>query len=421
VVDVSGRVLPAAAASVLAGILGASLLALGADATLRDTLVIIGLALGGSAVAALLAVTCLRALRARSLGLHVAVVALSATVTMAAGVALAAWAMFLSGHDAAVLEMVLVVSSGMAAALGIATGAWYGRQLAAVERLAAGLADGTTAVPEPDGSHVAEINQLHRRLVDSADALAVARARQASLERSRREFVAWASHDLRSPIAAIRAMAESLEDGVVDDPADRAHCYRAIRDESLRLGGLVDDLFELSRLESGTPPSDHALAPAGALVAEVVDAIQPAAAAGAINVVNLVSAQDAAVPAADMRRTLRNLLDNAVRHTRTGGSVVIDGDVVDDTLRLSVTDECGGIPPEEIGRVFDVAFRGDTARRRDTAGGGLGLTIAKGLVERHGGRISVANRGGGCRFSIALPVPASGPLTGQPSVAELAD
>jgi signal transduction histidine kinase len=420
VVDVSGRVVPAAAASVLAGILGAGLLALGADATLLDTLVIIGLALGGSAAAALLAIACLRALRARSLGLHVAVVALSATVTMAAGVALAAWAMFLSGHDAAVLEMVLAVSSGMAAALGIATGAWYGRQLAAVERLAAGLADGAPAVPEPDGSHVAEIDQLHRRLVDSAEALAAARARQASLERSRREFVAWASHDLRSPIAAIRAMAESLEDGVVDDPADQAHCYRAIRDESLRLGGLVDDLFELSRLESGTPASDHALAPAGELVAEVVDVIQPAAAAGAINVVNLVSA-DAEVPAADMRRTLRNLLDNAVRHTGPGGSVVIDGDVVDDTLRLSVTDECGGIPPGEIGRVFEVAFRGDTARRRDTAGGGLGLTIAKGLVERHGGRISVANRGRGCRFSIALPAPAGGALADRPSVAELAD
>ncbi len=393
-----------ATASIAAGLAGAGVLAIGASATLHDSLVIVGLGLASSAVTAAVALLGLRVLRARSLGLHVAVIAVAAVATTAAGVALASWTMLLSGHDAAVVEMVLAVSSGTAGAVGIVTGAWYGRQLSDVEMLAADLAQGTVPTRPPAGTQVAEIAELRRRLVDSASARDDARAGQAALEQSRREFVTWVSHDLRSPIAAIRAMAESLEDGLVDEPGGQARYHRAIREETIRLGGLVDDLFELARLESGTPPTDDTVAPAAELIAETVDVIRPTAAARAVNLVTLADVGPVPVPAADVRRVLRNLLDNAVRHTQPGGSVVIDGDVVGAILHLSVTDECGGIPPHELGRVFEPAFRGDAARRRDTAGGGLGLAIAKGLVEGRGGAIVVANRGLGCRFALSLPV-----------------
>jgi signal transduction histidine kinase len=394
-----------AIASVLAGLAGATLLALGASATLHDTLVILTFALAGSAVAGAVALLGLWALRNRSLGLQVAVVAVAASATMAAGVVLAARTMFLAGHDAAVLGMMLAAGAGTASALGIVAGGRFRRQLADVETVAAHLADQSGGAPPAPRTQAAEIALLRQRLVDSAAAVDAARARQEALEQSRREFVAWASHDLRGPIATIRATAEMLEDDLVDGPADRARYHRAIRDESIRLGALVDDLFELARLESGTPSADQTTAPIADVVSDTVEVLQPAAAARGVNVVDLVDAGDALVRVTDFGRVLRNLLDNAVRHTRPGGSVVIDGEVLDGALLLSITDECGGIPAEDLERVFDVGFRGDAARRRDTGGAGLGLAIASGLVARQGGRIVAANRGHGCRFTVHLPLP----------------
>jgi signal transduction histidine kinase len=110
------------------------------------------------------------------------------------------------------------------------------------------------------------------------------------------------------------------------------------------------------------------------------------------------------VPASDLRRVLHNLLDNAVRHTRQGGTIVIDGELLGQIAQLAVTDECGGIPEADLARVFDVAFRGDNARTRDNCGGGLGLAIAKGLLEAHRGSIQIANEASGCRFTLRLPV-----------------
>jgi signal transduction histidine kinase len=103
---------------------------------------------------------------------------------------------------------------------------------------------------------------------------------------------------------------------------------------------------------------------------------------------------------------LHNLLDNAIRHTPSGGRVVVESLVEPDGAVLAVIDECGGIPDDDLDRVFDVAFRGDAARSRDDRGGGLGLAIAKGLVEAQAGSIDVANHAGGCRFTVRLPLPA---------------
>ncbi len=109
------------------------------------------------------------------------------------------------------------------------------------------------------------------------------------------------------------------------------------------------------------------------------------------------------VPAIDVMQALRNLLDNAVRHTRSGGVIVLEGHTDADAIVLSVLDECGGIPDTDIDRVFDTAFRGDAARGRDGRGGGLGLAIARGLVEAHAGQIDVLNHKLGCQFSIRMP------------------
>ena len=183
-----------------------------------------------------------------------------------------------------------------------------------------------------------------------------------------------------------------------------ARYHRAIAHESERLGSLVDDLFELSRLASGTEPLDQPFVPFSELVADVLaGVVAPAAVAGVV-VRSPDDPPSVLVPAQDVRRVLRNLLDNAIRHSPHGGHVVLEAEDDGTVLTVCVSDECGGIPESDLVRVFDVAFRGDASRGRDHGGGGLGLAIAKGLVEGREGTIDVANRTHGCRFTVHLPV-----------------
>lgn len=240
------------------------------------------------------------------------------------------------------------------------------------------------------------------------------RERERAAEDARRQLVAWVSHDLRTPLAGIRAMTEALADRVVTDPADVADYAHQIRAESLRLSAMVDDLFEMSRIHAGavTPP----LMPVAVtdVVRAAVASVRPVAEASGV----LVRVERPAVgetnvivhgAAAELVRVVRNLLGNAVRHTPADGEVVVSSGTDATEVWLRVDDSCGGIPEADLSRVFDVAYRGSSSRDSaydslgGPAGAGLGLAIARGLVEAHSGRIKVANRGPGCRFEVRLP------------------
>ena len=201
------------------------------------------------------------------------------------------------------------------------------------------------------------------------------------------------------------ATAQAIDDGIVDDPATMGRYHHQIRGDAERLTTLVDDLFELSRIHSGALRLDRRRVP----LADVVDdALTGAQAVAHLKGVEL-DVRTGELPAVEIApvelgRVLHNLLDNAIRHTPAGGRVVVTTEVGGGEATLSVLDQCGGIPEPDLGRVFDVAFRGDTARSKDGRGGGLGLAIARGLVEAHDGRIDVANAHAGCRFTVHLPV-----------------
>nr|WP_205379312.1 HAMP domain-containing sensor histidine kinase [Streptomyces sp. SID7805] len=356
----------------------------------------------GAGAVGLLGALALRILRRRSVAVSLAVVAAVAVSAMLAGTLAVAWAMFLSSHDLAVVTMVVA----MAAAVSLATALLLGRQVVRRCRELLGAARsfgerGTFTAPLVPAP--AELAALSDELSRTSERLAASRGRERALETSRRELVAWISHDLRTPLAGLRAMAEALEDGVVADPA---RYHRQMCTEVDRLNSMVGDLFELSRIHAGA----LSLSPARMSLHDLVgDALAGADALAREHGVRLAGEDVVPLPVEvdgkEMTRVLSNLLVNAIRHTPADGTVAIAAERRADSVVLSVTDACGGIPEEDLPRVFDTGWRG-TAARTPPSGAGLGLAIVRGIVEAHAGRADVRNVSGGCRFELTLPAPA---------------
>ncbi|MEH1016577.1 ATP-binding protein [Micromonospora sp. CPCC 206060] len=338
---------------------------------MRDLALIFGMALGAALGVGLAGALLLRLLRRRSITVHICAL-LAVTVTaVVAGVAVVAEAMFLSPHD---LEVVLITVAA-AATVSLGVGWLFGRRLAA----AAVWAD-------------------------------QARERERQLEKGRRDLVAWVSHDLRTPLAGLRAMAEALEDRVVRDPETVDEYHRRIRVETDRMTRLVDDLFELSRINAGALRLSLSRVPLGDVVSDALAGTAPLAAARRIRLVAAESGWPVVTASEpELARVVANLLLNAVRYTPEDGTVRVDAGQERDGAWFSVADTCGGIPETDLPRLFDVAFRGEPARTPRRGGGsgggsgGLGLAIVRGLVEAHGGRVDVQNTGDGCRFVVRLP------------------
>jgi signal transduction histidine kinase len=251
-----------------------------------------------------------------------------------------------------------------------------------------------------------ELLELAEELQAAAGRLDEAKTKERALEAARRELVAWVSHDLRTPLAGIRAMTEALEDGIVDDPDTVARYHRSLRRETDRLAEMVDDLFELSRIHAGALTLKMEQVSLADLISDSVSAADPIARAKGVTLEGRVASApplDLSVP--EMSRALRNLLENAIRHTPADGTVSVEMGVSNGRAVVSISDQCGGIPEEQIVRVFDTGFRGEAARSPgDEPRAGLGLAIARGIVEAHRGEVSVENAGAGCRFTLRLPI-----------------
>lgn len=372
----------------------------------EDVLVLLALAGSASLVAAGLGVAVLRTLRRRSLRTQIVAVAGVALLTTTSGVVVAAVGMFISSHDLQAMFVVLAISVSVALGGAVQVGRQIDEGARGVRDLARHLASDPTAdaTELPRLRSAPELEQVADEVADLPRRLEDLRQRAEALDRSRRELVAWVSHDLRSPLATIRAMAEALDDRVVTDPDTVERYHHQIRLDAERLSALVDDLFELSRINSGSLDLRSERVELRSVVLESVAASSHRAESKGVQLrADVASGLEVDTPVAELSRVLRNLIDNAVRHTPEGGSVEVrvrtDGEVV----HLTVSDECGGIPEPDLDRVFDVAFRGDAARTRDHRGGGLGLTIAKGLVEACDGDIAVSNADRGCEFTVRLP------------------
>jgi two-component system sensor histidine kinase BaeS len=298
-------------------------------------------------------------------------------------------------HDRALFWAVVVVSALCALLVALLLGRQVLRPLdelrAASKRLAAG--DLTARAAESGPRELRELgasfNEMASNLEDLFDA--------------RRELVAWASHDLRTPLASLQAMVEALE----DDLAEPREYLPAIRAQTVILSGLVEDLFELARIDSGAFALELQDAPLAELVSSCLSALEGEAQARGVRLESRLGngAPLMVTVAPDkVRRVLLNLLTNAVRHTEPSGAVAVVVQQDTDHVVVAVEDQGSGLP---VGadRMFERFWRDDASRARSSGGAGLGLAIAQGLVHAHGGTIWAENRTeGGARVAFTLPL-----------------
>ena len=372
---------------------------------LTDGITLVGLAVVGAAATAALGSAVGHSLRTRPLAVQIVVVAATAAAAVLVGILLAARAMFVSTHDLRALLVILAAGGTAAVAASLLLAGRLGQASIDLRNLSGSLAEWEE--PPPDLRLPSELAEVADHLTATWGQLAEARERERAMDASRRQLVAWVSHDLRTPLSGIRAMIEALEDGVVSEPERVARYHSTIRQEAERLTHLVDDLFELSRIQTGALALDLQRVGLADLISDAIAGVGVTADARGVRLEGELHqpAPEVSASVPDLSRVIRNLLDNAIRHTPAGGQVRVEAATVGHHAVLSVHDTCGGIPPDEIDRVFDLAFRGDDARTpAGDGGGGFGLAIARGLVEAHAGDIEVANESDGCRFTVRLPL-----------------
>jgi signal transduction histidine kinase len=380
-------------------------MALPAGIQWSDVLYITERVLGLALIVTLIGIAVLRQCAARSIKLMLTVVVAVAVICSLLGVAVIAYRMIGTAEE----RDEIVDLMGIAGLAALVVALFLARRLTNASRAISYAVQGvgqTGVYIAPSPPLPAELAELSDGLTTAHERLAKARSRERSLEASRRELVAWVSHDLRTPLAGLRAMAEALEDQVVINPREVSQYHTQIRREVERLTLMIDDLFELSRIHAGALRLSRRMVGLEDVVAEVVASAEPVARAKRVRLTGAaVRNMPVFIDSAEMGRALRNLVTNAIRHTPSDGVVDVLAEVRSGMACVSVSDACGGIPPADLPRVFDVAFRGESARTPGPQeGAGLGLSIARGIVEAHSGQIAVRNTGPGCQFLIRLPL-----------------
>jgi len=340
----------------------------------------------GVGLTATLGLRLLPTVRLQLIGLALLAVLLPLLVVLFSG-----WVMFHMGDDVKILAVAAAAASAAAAAaivLGDSIARSIGRLRAASARVAGG--DLTARAPTDGPREIAELGSSFNEMAASLE----------SLFDARRELVAAASHDLRTPVASIAAMLEAIDDGIA-----RPEEYMGpLRDQARRLGTLIDDLFELARIDAGALPLEFRSVLLAPLVDSCLDGLEAEARARNVQLERRtdVPGPEARCAPEQVERVLLNLLTNALRHTPSDGTVAVVLSSSEEHVQVSVEDDGAGIGVEAAQRMFDRFWRGDSARKE--GGSGLGLAIARGLVEAQGGKIwAEARAGGGARVSFTLP------------------
>lgn len=342
-------------------------------------------------------------LRLSSIHLKMALAYALGLMVMLINIVLVSMPMFISEHDAKFL-IVMIVFAGIVA---LGFGYWVSRSIttalgklaASAQEFAGGNLDERAQVNSGD-----EIEQVADSFNTMAAQLQRSFARQKDLEQARRDVVVAVSHDLRTPLAALRATIEAINDGVVTD-AETIHAYlQSAQSQIADLSLLVNDLFELSQLDAGAVNWQTEAASLHDLISDTLASLQAPATENNVRLSGRVEpdVDPVQMNSHQIQRVLYNLITNALRHTPAGGMVTVQAkSTQSNTVQVDVTDSGEGIAASDLPFVFERFYRGD--KSRSGGGAGLGLAIAKRIVESHGGTIGVTSRdGSGSRFSFTL-------------------
>lgn len=316
--------------------------------------------------------------------------------------------MFLNQHDLALGSLLLLFAGGISVAFGFFLSNAITQ---ALEQLASGAeqlsqGDFSTRVPVQGQDEIARLAASFNTM---AERLEQAAAAERSLEEARRNLVAWASHDLRTPLTSLRVMVDALADGIVSDPETIQRYLRQSQAEIERLSTLIDDLFELAQLDAGRLDLDYEWVNLSDLVSDTLESFAARADAQQVSLRGRVASEvDPLWAAPDkLSRILDNLVVNALSHIQPGGTIQLKASLEDETIMVLVIDDGPGILAEDLPHIFERFYRGEPSRTRNRSrrgGAGLGLAIVKGLVDAHGGRIWAESKPGeGARFHIQLP------------------
>jgi len=313
--------------------------------------------------------------------------------------------MFINAHDLTLAAILLVFATGIAMSLGYFVSATVTDNIQLLQRGARAIANGNLRTRVHVSGHD-ELADLARTFNVMAIQLEEAARKKAEVEKLRRDLVAWVGHDLRTPLASVRAIIEALADGVVDDPETVTRYLRTAKRDIDALTRLLDDLFELAQIDAGGMRLDRQPNSIGDLISDTLESCSRQAADKGIRLSGAVApgCDPLLFDAQQIGRVLFNLVENAIRYSPRGAQVEVRAHPVGGAVEVTVSDTGDGIAPGDLPHIFEQFYRGEKSRNRATGGSGLGLAIARGLVEAHGGAIRVTSEPGqGTCFTFTLP------------------
>jgi signal transduction histidine kinase len=311
--------------------------------------------------------------------------------------------MFASQHDLLLATVLLVFAGGIAMVLGYFFSTAITDRIHVIDRAARKVAEGNLDTRiEVSGKD--EMSELAATFNEMASQLQAASIRQEEMQKLRRDLIAWVSHDLQTPLASIRAMVEALSDGMVEDPQTVQRYLHTVQREIGDLSVLIDELFQMAQMDAGGLTLKSEPSSLSDLISDTLESFSELANRKQVTLQGRVGTDVDPVwmDVQMISRVLNNLTSNALRYIPRGGTVEVLGSRSPDGVMVEVIDNGDGIPPEDLALIFERFYRGEKSRSRATGGAGLGLAIAKGIVEKHNGQIGVESKPGKTRFWFVL-------------------